>query len=309
MRKLLLALAGIAVLAAVGVAGWWMGQRGAAAPPGSSVARGGSVGSGAAGAPLARSRVVALGRIRPRTRVRVAGPARPSVVVGRLLADQGQRVELGQELARLDSLVSEQAEVEVARVELADAERDLRRARTLADEGVSSRATFDQALSRRDRAAARLGQVRAELDRSHVRAPIPGVVLEVFARDGERVGEAGILELADTSVMLAVAEVPEAEIAAVRVGQSARAVSATLPGGVLTGRVARVGGKVRQQEVVSADPVASLDARVVEVEVELDDPAAAAALTNLRVEVVIDLAEPAEASGATAAPADAGAAG
>lgn len=304
MRKLLLALAGLAVLAAVGVAGWWMGQRRAPAVASVATAGGASVGGRSGDARLARSRVVALGRIRPRTRVRVAGPARPSVVVGRLLADQGQRVEAGQELARLDSVASEEAEVEVARVELADAERDLGRARSLAAEGVSSRAVLDQARSRRDRAAARLGQARAELERSHVRAPIPGVVLEVFARDGERVGEPGILELADTSVMLAVAEVPEAEIASVRVGQRARAISPTLPGGELTGRVARVGGKVRQQEVVSADPVASLDARVVEVEVELDHPAAAAALTNLRVEVVIELGDDG-AAGAAAAPAGA----
>ena len=304
MRKLLLALAGIAVLAAVGAAGWWMGQR-RAPLPGRAGSTGSSVGAGqgSPSASLARSRVVALGRIRPRTRVRVAGPARPSVVVGRLLTDQGQRVEKGQELAQLDSLAGEQAEVEVARVELADAERDLKRARSLVAEGVSSRATYDQALSRRDRAVARLGQARAELEQSHVRAPTPGVVLEVFARDGERVGEDGILELADTSVMLAVAEVPEAEIAAVRVGQPARAMSPTLPGGELSGRVARVGGKVRQQEVVSADPVASLDARVVEVEVELDDPAAAAGLTNLRVEVVIDLEGTGDWGGGENAPA------
>jgi HlyD family secretion protein len=307
MRKLLLALAGIAVLAAVAATGWWMGQRGAAPPLSATTPVGASAGAGstAGRAALARSRVVALGRIRPRTRVRVAGPARPSVVVGRLLADQGQRVEAGQELAELDSVPSEEAEVEVARVELADAERDLVRARSLAAEGVSSRAALDQARSRRDRAAARLGQARAELARSHVRAPIPGVVLEVFARDGERVGSDGILELADTSSMLAVAEVTEGEIAAVRVGQRARAVSPTLPGGELAGRVVRVGGKVRQQEVVSADPVAALDARVVEVEVELDDPAAAAALTNLRVEVVIELGEAGEGgeAGVAAAPA------
>jgi HlyD family secretion protein len=165
---------------------------------------------------------------------------------------------------------------------------------------VCSRATLDHARSRRDRAAARLGQAEAELALSHVRAPIPGVVLEVFARDGERVGAEGIVELADTSVMLAVAEVPESEIGTVRVGQRARVTSPTLPGGELDGVVSRVAGKVRQQEVVSADPVASLDARVVEVEVELEDAAAAAALTNLRVEVAIDLedgAAPSPAAG------------
>ncbi len=294
MRRPLIALAALAVVALVGLGGWWVGHR-SSIPPltrGPAVGAPGQAVGAAAGAqaPLVRSRVVALGRIRPRTRVRVAGPARPSVVVGRLLVDQGDRVEAGQEIALLDSVATEEAEVEVARVELTDAERDLERSRRLLAQGVSPRAVFDQAKSRAERAGARLEQARAELDRSHVRAPISGVVLGVFARDGERVGADGIVEIADTSSMLAVAEVSEAEIPAVRLGQRAVVTSPTLPGAGLGGRVSRIGGKVQQQEVVSADPVANLDARVVEVEVELDEPAAVAALTNLRVEVAIDLA-------------------
>jgi RND family efflux transporter MFP subunit len=299
MRTTLLVAGALAVLAAVAVGGWLLGQRGTGAaispPGGQATALGASAGSNttASGADaLRRERVVSLGRIRPRTRVRVAGPARPSVVVGRLLADQGDQVQAGQEIALLDSVPTEEAEVAVARVEVADAQRELARARNLHAQGVTARAVLDQAQSRAERAAARLTQARAELERSHVRAPISGVVLEVFARDGERVGAEGILELADTATMLAVAEVSEAEIAGIRVGQSARVTSPTLPGGGIGGRVSRIAAKVRQQEVVSADPVANLDARVVEVEVEVDDPAAVAGLTNLRVEVEIDLAGP-----------------
>jgi HlyD family secretion protein len=290
VRRTLLVVAALVVLAAVGLAGTWIGRRSAGSGRPEVVAPRTVVGATTGARGVDHDRVVALGRIRPSTRVRVAGPARPSVVIGKLLVDQGDQVTAGQEIAELDSVSTETAEVEVARVELTDSQRDLDRARSLFGQGVSSRAVLDAAVSRRDRAAARLTQAKAELERSHVRAPISGVVLTVFARDGERVGNDGILELADTSRMLAVAEVPEAEIPGVRLGQLAEVRSATLPGGTLRGKVTRIGSKVQQQEVVSADPVADLDARVIEVEVQLEKPAAAASLTNLRVEVEIDFA-------------------
>lgn len=237
---------------------------------------------------VAATRVVSLGRIQPATTIRVAGPARPSVVVGTLLVDQGSRVAAGQEIASMDSVGTEEAEVQVWRAEVSNAEQELARARNLLRQGVTSRAVFDQAQSRRDTAVARLEQAKAELARSHVRAPIDGVVLEVFARDGERVGPEGIVEIANTATMLAVAEVPESQIDLIRLGQPAWVSTPSVPT-KLTGTVSQIGRKVRQQEVVSADPSADLDARIIEVEVALDDPAAVAALTNLRVEVEIDV--------------------
>jgi HlyD family secretion protein len=252
--------------------------------------------------PVAATRVVSLGRIQPATTIRVAGPARPSVVVGALLVEQGSKVTAGQEIARMDSVGTEEAEVQVWRAEVSNAEQELARARNLLRQGVTSRAVFDQAQSRRDTAVARLEQAKAELARSHVRAPIDGVVLEVFARDGERVGPEGIVEIANTATMLAVAEVPESQIDLIRLGQPAW-VSTPSVTSRLTGRVAQIGRKVRQQEVVSADPSADLDARIIEVEVALDDPAAVAALTNLRVEVEIDVRREATAEPST--PADA----
>ena len=47
-------------------------------------------------------------------------------------------------------------------------------------------------------------------------------------------------------------------------------------------------GRIGRQDVLRTDPVADADARVVEVEIRLDDPAAAAHLTNLRVDVLIE---------------------
>ena len=56
---------------------------------------------------------------------------------------------------------------------------------------------------------------------------------------------------------------------------------------VLEGTVERVGLRVGRLESIGTDPTRQSDARVVEVEVRLDDGTSAALLTDLEVEVVI----------------------
>jgi HlyD family secretion protein len=55
----------------------------------------------------------------------------------------------------------------------------------------------------------------------------------------------------------------------------------------LEGTVERVGLKVGKLDALGTDPAAKTDARVVEVEIRLDDSAAVSGLTNLEVEVLI----------------------
>ena len=70
---------------------------------------------------------------------------------------------------------------------------------------------------------------QTELERSFVRAPFAGRVIDVRRRPGEIVGMEGVLELARVDQMQAVAEVFEADVRRVRVGQRARPVGQ--PGG------------------------------------------------------------------------------
>jgi len=125
-----------------------------------------------------------------------------------------------------------------------------------------------------------------DLARAVVRAPVDGVVVEVMVHAGEQVGPAGILELAETGLMYAVAEVYETDIARVRPGQQAIVRSAALRD-ALAGVVERVGLKVGRLDTMGADPAARSDARVVEVWIALADPARAAGLTDLEVLVEI----------------------
>jgi HlyD family secretion protein len=238
--------------------------------------------------PPGLSAVAALGRIEPRHGViRLAGPPRPAVVIGELRVEEGDRVEKGQVIALLRGIDLQRAEVARLRAELSNAERELERKRKLYRDGALSDSELEGAELARDVARAGLLGVEADLELSIVRSPVDGQVLEVHAREGERVGIDGVAELGQTDAMYAVAEVYETDIGRVRLGQGARITSPALPG-VLAGEVERIGLKIGKKDVLSTDPVADADARVVEVEIRLEQPELAAALTNLRVDVVLE---------------------
>ena len=235
-------------------------------------------------------RVTALGRIEPDELVRLAGPARASVVVAELMVEEGDLVEADQLVAVLDTVPVEEAEIEERKVELANAERELGRMRSLRQRNVKPQSELDRARQERDQAAARLRMAQAELARSRVTSPVAGKVVAVHVRAGERVGEDGIVEIADVTPMYTLAEVYETDVGKVRLGQAATVWARALPGGEVRGRVTRIGSKIGRKDVLDTDPVADADARVVEVEIELEDDSAAN-LIHLRVEVAIHLQE------------------
>ena len=235
----------------------------------------------------ALQRVSAIGRIEPGDGViLVAGPPRPVIVVGEILVEEGDKVSKSQPLAVLAGTSIERAEVSRLEAELASAERELSRNRELFDKGTLSESDLHALELDRDVATARLAGARAELELSTVKSPISGQVLDIHARASERVGPQGILELGDTSVMYAVGEVYETDIGRVRRGQSAT-VHGPAFGGPLHGVVERIGLKIGKKDVLSTDPVADAEARVVEVKIRLSEPERAARLTNMRVDIVI----------------------
>ncbi len=138
-------------------------------------------------------------------------------------------------------------------------------------------------------AQAGLELARADLEAAEVRSPIKGQVLRIHVWPGERVGDQGIVEIGDTQVMHAVAEVYEQDVGKVALGQKAKVRIPTL-GADLTGKVVRKDLVVSRKVVFSNDPVADIDARVVEVRIELspDDSRRVAAISNARAEVTID---------------------
>jgi multidrug efflux pump subunit AcrA (membrane-fusion protein) len=238
--------------------------------------------------PPALDKVSALGRIEPRHGViRVAGPPRTAVVIQDLSVEEGAWVQRGQVIAVLLGIAVQRAEVARLQAELANAEQELKRNEELFRRQSISESDLRTFELKRDVSVAALLRAQAELELSSVRAPIDGQVIEIHAREGERVDHEGIFELGDTSAMYVVAEVYETDIGRIHVGQRAMIRSPVLTHG-LVGKVERIGLKIGKKDVLSTDPVADADARVVEVDVRLLEPAQAAALSNLRVDVVFD---------------------
>lgn len=233
-------------------------------------------------------RVSALGRLEPEDGlIRVAGPSGVNAVIGNLLVDDGDRVDEGQLIATLDTLEERAARVDRLEAELGRTRRQQGRFTTLYSEAAASDSQRDEWETQLRISKSELREAKAAFERAHVRAPISGRVITVHARQGERIGVEGVVELGRTDHMFAIAEVYETDIGRVKVGQRATVTSPALSA-PLTGTVDRVSLRVAKQDTLGTDPAARKDARVVEVEIRLDDSVAAAAYTNLQVEIEIE---------------------
>jgi HlyD family secretion protein len=242
-----------------------------------------------AAAPAREEAVAALGRLEPSGDVRkLAAPISGiggSPVITSLLVQEGDSVRRGQLLARFDTrpgLLAEQRKLGIRitnlRQRLVLQTRDIARYRELSRTGVYPRGELDARETRLlelqallSDAQAELTKVNAELALTELRAPIDGTVLRLSARQGERPGEDGVLELGASSRMEALVEVYESDINRVRIGQQVTLTSENGGfSGSLSGRVVRISPQVRQRQVLSTDPTGDADARIVEVRVALD---------------------------------------
>ncbi|MEO1591752.1 MAG: efflux RND transporter periplasmic adaptor subunit [Cyanobacteria bacterium J06632_22] len=135
-----------------------------------------------------------------------------------------------------------------------------------------------------------LALAEARLTLSVVTAPLAGQILDVYIEPGESVSGQRILSMGDTDNMIVVAEVYETDIGLVDVGQP---VEITSRNGAfaetLTGTVQAIGLQIFKNDVLDDDPAANADARVVEVEIAVDQDEVIDELTNLQVDVLIEV--------------------
>jgi RND family efflux transporter MFP subunit len=205
----------------------------------------------------------ASGYVTPRQRATIA--AKITARVNEILIDEGMQVEPGQVLARLDDsdararLASASAEREATaatlgelRVNLENADRELRRVDALWDKGLVAEQARDQArmavdglrarqaLAREQVAAAdaRVRVAQQDLDNCTVRAPFGGIVVSKDAQRGEMVSpvsagggftRTGIATIVDMSSLEIEVDVNESYIARVKAGQPVTAVLDAYP--------------------------------------------------------------------------------
>lgn len=178
--------------------------------------------------------------------------------------EEGSVVRQGELVARLENrdvaavkdqaaaqLTAARENLEQARVEQKDAARNLSRSRELVSQGIISQADYDVAEARHSRAASAsaaaqagirgaqsaLQGAEASLDYTLIRAPFDGVVLTKNADVGDIVSplaaaanaKAAVVTLADMSSLQVEADVSEANLAKVRVGQPCEILLDALP--------------------------------------------------------------------------------
>ncbi|MBE9063509.1 HlyD family efflux transporter periplasmic adaptor subunit [cf. Phormidesmis sp. LEGE 11477] len=143
-----------------------------------------------------------------------------------------------------------------------------------------------------------VAQRQADLEETQVRVPVPGQILRINTRVGERVNtQEGIIELGNTRQMMAIAEIYETDIDKVAVGQSATLTSEY--GGFddsLKAEVTHVGLQIGSRSLSngSTNPTADENQRVVEVRLRIDpaDSPKVSSLTNMQVRVEIETDAP-----------------
>jgi membrane fusion protein (multidrug efflux system) len=96
-------------------------------------------------------------------------------IVERIDFESGQRVDRGKVLVVLDSR-QERAQLAAAQARLDLAAAQHERVRGLLDKGVTSKAEFDAATAENAEAEARVGEIRAAIDRKTIRAPFSGAL-------------------------------------------------------------------------------------------------------------------------------------
>lgn len=219
------------------------------------------------------------------------------------LADADVTAQISLQERAADAVAATRREA-CARADQAD--KDLARARALAEERVISAAILESSVSARDAAragceaaAARVLQARAAVDVAHVelrktviRAPFDGVVAELTTEVGEWITPSPpglpippVVELIALDAIYISAPLDEVDVGRVKAGQKVRVTMDAYPGRSLPGQVVRVAPyvlDVREQN------------RTFEVEVEFDDDAFAKTLVpgaSADVEVVLDTHE------------------
>ena len=122
-------------------------------------------------------------------------------------------------------------------------------------------------------------------DRTRIRAPIAGTVLQINTRVGELLAaspEQVVFTMGDVSRLRVRAEVDETEVAKVRVGGSAFVKNAAFPGQEFEGKVTEVTPLLAIPRISARSPRRPNDVEVMEVLIELDS--ASSLLPGMRVE-------------------------
>jgi HlyD family secretion protein len=143
-----------------------------------------------------------------------------------------------------------------------------------------------------DLAQHQLEEAEAALGKSYIRASTDGIVLRLYREPGEALSTqpaSPIIQIGDTSRLVVRAQIDEADIGMLKVGQKATITAQALSGKSLEGVVRRISPRVGAKTIVAGSPTEKRDARVLDVLIDLQPEAKLP--ISLRVDVFIDVGE------------------
>jgi membrane fusion protein (multidrug efflux system) len=159
--------------------------------------------------------------------------------IERIGFDSGKSVREGEVLALLDTR-QEQAQLAAAEAQRELTRLNFERMQGLLNERVISRSEFDRATAERRQADARVGEIRAAIDRKTIRAPFSGVLgLRQINLGQYMTGGDAVVTLQSLNPIYVNFGVPQQSAAQMRVGRNVR-ISANEQAAVFTGRVTAI---------------------------------------------------------------------
>jgi membrane fusion protein (multidrug efflux system) len=157
--------------------------------------------------------------------------------VERIAFDSGKWVREGEVLALLDTR-QEQAQLAAAEAQHELARLTFERMRGLLNERVISKAEFDRATADERQTEARIGEIRAAIERKTIRAPFSGMLGLRQVNLGQYLSAGDALATLQSMRPIYVNfGVPQQSAAEMRVGRTVRVTADDQPGAALAGRV------------------------------------------------------------------------
>jgi HlyD family secretion protein len=227
--------------------------------------------------------------------------ARTAGVIQEVLVHEGDEVKKGQVLARLEdeqpklqaaeaqaSLNQARAQVELLKVQLATAQREVKRLEPLLSKNYVATQAMDNA---RDAvrqaqagidaqnaaiatAGAKLAEARYNQELTIIRAPVDGKIVRRYANPGagaSTLNVSNMFDLEPKAQRIVRAEITEGALPYVQIGQQVKMSPEADPAKAFTGQVLREAPVFGARKLASDDPAERSDERVVEVVVSADE--------------------------------------
>jgi len=169
-----------------------------------------------------------------------------SGIVSRISFDSGKTVQKGDVLVQLDTR-QEEAQRSGAESQLQLARLNFQRMQGLVEQDAVSRAEYDAAAAAFKQAEARLGEIRATIERKTIRAPFSGVLGIRQVNLGQYLtGGDPVVPLQALNPIYVNFGVPQQEAAEMHIGRGVRITVGELSGGEFTGRISALDSVVDQ---------------------------------------------------------------